>query len=447
MDPDRTASTCLFYYEGDCPLLTCDMSAYGSLNSVEIMALEGNLRICKLIFKHKMKMRTVLQLLQHVGMEPKNVEDELIVTGRIDRPLRQHPMWKKMERNMHSNPRRDLDRERYVDDGLLTLRTAAMKESVVIGEGAKVSNINNINNSAATNNNNNDERAAQLLEHEAAFRRERESFMGAMQRWQVVEHMQQALTAKLNELDEWKRTLEAKSLEEKNLYMSQRGAEMAALDASVRKLRAAALWQRLFYKTVLARRQLILEGVHAEVERERHYMQRKMQELEEEVSLAKRRRLEPSVEEQQKQWDREIAIFNTKCQPFANLFDNDPYKTKDAMDWLDDIVGAYKDVETVGTMYTLKRMLRAPAFRKDAFGVATTGIESDTKEDAIKLLRRMLVYYHPDKQSDPVLTDQWRIFSGHMTRALTDLNASVNSGDFRPTTAHRLFPLCQGSGS
>jgi hypothetical protein len=56
---------------------------------------------------------------------------------------------------------------------------------------------------------------------------------------------------------------------------------------------------------------------------------------------------------------------------------------------------------------------------KDESGFNTDDIKEDNATASNKILLRMLVYYHPDKQ-DPALGEYWKKFAEHMTKKLNE---------------------------
>lgn len=425
---ERSAATCLFYFEDECPLLRedCDVSTYSSLNSVEVMPLETGLSVARLMFKNKTKMRTVLQLLKSVGCKLRKVEEHEIVIGTKDSHIRQHALYKQMDRNMHSNARRDFDRERYVEDGLVLLRNTAAREHKAY-EGAK--SMEQVAGSSSTSLS--DARLADLVQHEADFRREREAFLEQMKQLDLVRQMRQQ-NARLVKVSKARLAARTKEIDALNARHEQ----------ETRRVRAAMRWQRAFYRIVMDRRRARLEEQRAELERDRAHLKRRAEEIEQDELILKRRKqaAEQEIQAKIKEWDREMCIMNTKSKPNSHIFDDDARKANDAMDWVSELMQTYCANTSMGTMQFLKKVLRIPAFRKDTVGILAVDINSDTLESANKVVRRMRLYYHPDKQNDPILNDLWRMFADHMTKALNEFNEIMNQ-DFRPSPPQRLFPL------
>ena len=71
------------------------------------------------------------------------------------------------------------------------------------------------------------------------------------------------------------------------------------------------------------------------------------------------------------------------------------------------------------TVQTFVDIQKEPMFHKDGKSYSVDGFIGDTPEIAKMLMKRMMLYYHPDKQ-DPTLGEHWVYFSEQVTKMLVD---------------------------
>jgi DNA repair exonuclease SbcCD ATPase subunit len=89
-----------------------------------------------------------------------------------------------------------------------------------------------------------------------------------------------------------------------------------------------------------------------------------------------------------------------------------------------------------GAISLIKKIKRDPRYLKDEVGFKTDDIKEDNAATVSVLFRRLLLYYHPDKQVS-TLGEEWLYFSENMTKILNQIRAS----GYVPSSGWGLFPI------
>ena len=108
-------------------------------------------------------------------------------------------------------------------------------------------------------------------------------------------------------------------------------------------------------------------------------------------------------------------------------------------EYVDNLTAALFSWNYVGTLYTIKQIKSDKRFLKDEEGFQTSDIKDDTPESARTLFKRLVLYYHPDKQ-DPSLGEGWLYFAETMTKYINEMRKY----DFCPCSkslVSKLFPI------
>lgn len=152
-------------------------------------------------------------------------------------------------------------------------------------------------------------------------------------------------------------------------------------------------------------------------------------------------------EEQQKSKKRKADDLSETFEPDVpetnqhvwDIFISNEESLQLALKALDEITKKFdhKDEFKLSPMQIYKEIKQNDIFRKDKEGFSTEGITKDTKDQAKKLAKKMLLYYHPDKNSASTTNEFWAQFATVITQRINN----IKTQEWKRSRSGKLFPL------